>query len=300
MHHIVGSFDLQGHRGCRGLRPENTIAGFQHALALGVSTLELDIALSADGVPIVSHDPQLNPAITRGPDHAWLAAPGPLIHAVPAAALAAYDVGRIRAGTPYAAEFADQVAVDGARIPALAEVCALAAGARVKVRLNIELKTFPDRPLLTASPEAMAEAVVAVLAAHALLDRTTIQSFDWRSLDFLAARHPTLARAYLTSTGTLRPLWLAGRDPGSRPAWQVVAEAAGGRTTWSPQFRTLTAELVAAARGAGLVVLPWTVNAPADMARLIAWGVDGIISDRPDLLRQVLAAKGMPLPPAAS
>jgi glycerophosphoryl diester phosphodiesterase len=300
MRHIVGSFDLQGHRGCRGLRPENTIAGFQHALALGVGTLEMDIALAADGVPVVSHDPQLNPDITRTADLAWLAAPGPVIHAVPAARLAVFDVGRIRPGTAYAAEYPDQVAVDGARIPALAEVCALVAGARAPVRLNIELKTFPDRPQLTAAPQVMAEAVVAVLASHRLLDRTTIQSFDWRSLDWLARHHAGVARSYLTARETLRPLWLAGREPAGRPAWQVVADAAGAPTTWSPQFRLLDAPAVRAAQAAGLAVLPWTVNRPADMARLIEWGVDGIISDRPDLLRQVLAEKGMPLPPAAS
>jgi glycerophosphoryl diester phosphodiesterase len=292
------SFDVQGHRGCRGLRPENTLAGFQHAMALGVTTLEMDIAVSADGVPIVHHDPALNPDITRGPDHAWLAATGPLIRGLRAAELGAYDVGRIRPGTRYAAEFADQVPVDGARIPRLADVAALVAGAPVPVRLNIELKTFPDRPQLTVAPQAMAEAVVAVLDAHGLAPRTTIQSFDWRSLDWLAERRPDIARAYLTEPRTMDPIWLGGRAAGGGQPWQVVA-AAGGRT-WSPLHRTLTAEAIAAAHALGLFVLPWTVNQAPDMARLIDWGVDGIITDRPDRLRAVLAGRGMPLPPQAA
>jgi glycerophosphoryl diester phosphodiesterase len=291
-------FDVQGHRGCRGLRPENTLAGFQHALALGVSTLEMDIAVSADGVPVVHHDPALNPDITRGPDHAFLPATGPLIRSLQVADLAAFDVGRIRAGTRYAADFPDQVPVDGARIPALDHVSTLVAGASLPVRMNIELKTFPDRLTLTVAPSAMADAVMAVLDAHGLAARTTIQSFDWRSLDWLAANRPEISRAYLTSPRTMDALWLGGRDPGIRPAWQLVAGAGG--TIWSPPWRTLTAPAVAEARAAGLAVLPWTVNEAPDMARLIDWGVTGIITDRPDRLRAVLAEKRLPLPPAAS
>jgi glycerophosphoryl diester phosphodiesterase len=291
-------FDVQGHRGCRGLRPENTLAGFQHALALGVSTLEMDIAVTADGVPIVHHDPALNPDITRGPDHAFLPATGPLISSLRVAELAAFDVGRIRPGTRYAADFPDQVPVDGARIPTLDQVAALVAGASLPVRMNIELKTFPDRPALTVAPTAMAAAVVAVLDVHGLAGRATIQSFDWRSLDWLAANRPEVSRAYLTSPRTMDAVWLAGRAPGIRPAWELVA-GAGGKI-WSPPWRTLTAAAVAAARASGLAVLPWTVNAAADMAPLIDWGVVGIITDRPDRLRDVLREKRMPLPPAAS
>jgi glycerophosphoryl diester phosphodiesterase len=290
--------DVQGHRGCRGLRPENTLAGFQHAMALGVTTLELDIAVSADGVPVAHHDPALNPDITRGPDHAFLPAAGPPIRALDTAALAAFDVGRIRPGTRYAAEFPDQVPVDGARIPTLDRVAALVAGAPVPVRLNIELKTFPDQPQLTVAPEAMAAAVLAVLDAHRLTPRATIQSFDWRSLDWLAANRPEVARAHLTSPRTMDPLWLGGRAPGARPAWQVALEA--GAAIWSPHWRGLDARAVAEARAAGLSVLPWTVNEAPDMARLIGWGVTGIITDRPDRLRSVLREKGLPLPPAAS
>lgn len=267
-------------------------------MALGVTTLEMDIALSADGVPIVHHDPALNPDITRGPDHAWLQESGPLIRDLPAARLGAFDVGRIRPGTRYAAEFPDQVPVDGARIPTLAEVARLVVGAPVPVRLNIELKTFPDRPDLTVAPEAMAAATVAVLDEHGLVARTTIQSFDWRSLDWLASARPDVARAYLTSPRTLLDSWLGGRAPGSRTAWQLVVEA-GGRT-WSPSYRMLSAAVVAAARGAGLFVLPWTVNEAPEMIRLIDWGVHGIITDRPDRLRDVLAERRMSLPPRAA
>src|SRR5580698_9247957 len=110
------AFNLQGHRGARGLFPENTLEGFAAALAIGVTTFELDVAMTADGVPVVSHDAAFNPDLVRGPDGAWLAAPGPLISTLRLAELAAYDVGRMRPGSEYAAQFPGQAPHDGARI----------------------------------------------------------------------------------------------------------------------------------------------------------------------------------------
>ena len=133
---------IVGHRGARGLYPENTLTAFAGALALGVDALELDVALTADGLVVVSHDPALNPNITRDAAGAWLAEPGPLIRSLTAAQLAAYDVGRLRPGTRYAALFPDQSPRDGERIPPLADVLRLAD----RARFVIELKTFPARP----------------------------------------------------------------------------------------------------------------------------------------------------------
>lgn len=291
-------FDLQGHRGCRGLRPENTINGFRHAMALGVTTMELDVGLTADGVPAVYHDVALNPDITRGPDGAFLAGPGPLLRSLRMADLAAYDVGRIRPGSGYAATYPDQVPEDGARIPTLGEVVALVAGAAAPVRLDIEVKVLPARPGATARFEAITQAVLATLDVLDMAGRATIRSFDWRVLDWLARHRPGISRAYLSEPETLTPLWLAGREPRGRPAWQLVAEAGG--TLWSPLHQALTEAEVRGARGAGLSVVPWTVNQKAEMRRLVDWGVDGIITDFPDRLRAVLAEKKVPLPPAAA
>lgn len=301
-------FDLQGHRGARGLAPENTLAGFARALAIGVSTLEMDIAVTADGVVVVSHDPALNPDLTRGPDGRFIDPPGPAIRSLTLAELRRFDVGRIRPGSRYAALFPHQVPADGERIPTLAEVIALTRrlGAET-VRFNIETKLFPDRPELTVPAEVMAERLAAVLAAAGVEGRATVQSFDWRSLAWFRAHRPGVALSFLTSAygaaDTVSPRggapspWLAGHDParfgGSIP--RTVA-AAGGRI-WSPDQRGLTAAAVAEARALGLAVIPWTVNDPAAMARLIDWGVDGIITDYPDRLRAVLAARGLALPP---
>jgi glycerophosphoryl diester phosphodiesterase len=120
------AFDLQGHRGARGLAPENTLAAFARALEIGVTTLETDLAVTKDGVIVLSHDPVLNPDIVRGPDGQWLAAPGPAINSLTLAELKRYDVGRIKPATKYAQQFAGQTPVDGQRIPTLAELFDLA------------------------------------------------------------------------------------------------------------------------------------------------------------------------------
>ncbi len=303
------AFDLQGHRGARGLVPENTLEGFAAALNLGVTTLEMDTGVTADGAVVVMHDPTLNPDITRGPDGAWITPPGPAVRSLTLAELQRHDVGRIRPGTRYAATFPDQVPADGARIPTLDAVLALAAAASPTVRFNIETKVFPHRPTVTVPPEVMAEAVADVIIRAGMADRAVVQSFDWRTLAWLREHRPAIARSYLTSQsggedtvasrdGVPSP-WLAGLDAAAHGNSVPRLVAAAGGTIWSPNFRDLTEAIVAEARSLGLTLLPWTVNDAATMERLIAWGVDGIITDRPDILRGVMAARGMALPPPA-
>jgi glycerophosphoryl diester phosphodiesterase len=279
-------FVRSGHRGARGLFPENTLEGFTAALKLGVTSLELDVAITSDGVAMVIHDPELNPDIVRTPDGAWLPACGPAICTLTAAELARYDIGRLRPGSALAALYPQQTPIDGARIPTLAAVLALAAPAGVVV--DVELKTIPDRPEVSVAPAVMAEAVMAVLAAGPANTRMAIRSFDWRGLRHLRAHHPAMPLVYLTSPSTVAAsaLWWDGAAcTGSVPA-AVAAEAHGApwQAVWAPQHDSLTQAGLAEAHTLGLGVVPWTVNAPEDMARLIGWGVDGLCTDRPDLL----------------
>ena len=303
-----GPFDLQGHRGARGLAPENTLVAFARALSLGVTTLELDTVVTRDGVVVVSHDAVLNPDLTRGPDGKWLEGPGPIILTLTRAELLRYDVGRARPGGLTALRFPEQVGVDGTRLPTLAEVYALAKRAgNESVRFNVETKLDPTKPDETPAPEPFADAVLAVVRAAGALTRTSIQSFDWRTLLRVQKIAPEVETCYLTvETGEDqiqrgRPgasPWLAGLDVddhgGSLPR---LVKAAGGRC-WSPSARDLTKEALAEAHRLGLRVVPWTVNEPAEMAALIDLGVDGLISDRPDVARRVMAEKGLPLPRA--
>lgn len=300
------AFDLQGHRGARGLAPENTLGGFSRALAIGVTTLETDLGVTKDGVLVLSHDPLLNADIVRGPDGAWLASPGPAIHSLTLAELARYDVGRIRPGSKYAGTFAAQTPADGARIPTLAQLFALAEASGKKPRFNIETKLSPDKPHETSDADTFARLVVDAIRAAGLERRVTIQSFDWRTL--LAARRlaPEIETVCLTYEGTLEDRteggmrkpspWLAGLDPADFERSVPRLAAATGCGTWSPYFKELSAPAVAEAHALSLKVVPWTVNTREDLGAVIDMGTDGLITDYPDRAREVMAARGMALP----
>ena len=298
------AFDLQGHRGSRGLAPENTLPAFERALALGVTTLELDVGLTADGVVVVSHDPYLNPAIARDAAGEWLAGSrGPLIKSLTLAQLQAFDVGRIRPGTPYANSFATQEARDGTRVPTLASLFELVKARRSDVRFNIETKVFPNRPEDTAAPEVLTQALLAVIRQAGMQSRVSIQSFDWRTLQLVQKLAPAIPTVYLTTRSATNdsaadPAWTAGFKLAEHGSVPKMVKAAGG-AVWSPNGPAVTEALVKEAHALGLQVIPWTINLPGDMERLIGWGVDGLITDYPDRLREVLARRGLPLPAPA-
>ena len=275
-----------GHRGARGLLPENTLAGFAGALALGVDALELDVALTADDVVVVTHDPALNPDHTRDAGGAWLSGPGTLIRSLRAAELAAYDVGRLRPRTRYAALFPDQQPRDGARIPLLHDVLRLTPD----VRCIIELKTFPAEPGRGAGAPQLAEAVIAEADAAGATPRITVEGFDWRGPRHLRRTRPDVRLAWLTTAATMRDaaIWWGGPHPADFGGSVPRAVAAEGGPVWAPDHRDLTAALLAEAHALGLLVMPWTVNRPSRMRRLIGWGVDGLVTDRPDLARAEL------------
>ena len=191
----AGAFDLQGHRGARGLAPENTLPAFATALSIGVTTLELDLAMTSDGVLVVSHDRRLNPDHTRGPDGAFLDGEGPAIRSLTLAELQRYDVGRLKPGTAYAAAFPEQRGMDGVRIPTLTAVFDLVR--RVKadhVRFNIETKLTPTSGADTPDPETFAAVVLQAVGEAGRAARVSIQSFDWRTLMVLRRIAPPIER----------------------------------------------------------------------------------------------------------
>ena len=289
----VAAFDLQGHRGARGLAPENTLPAFRKALDLGVDTLECDLAITRDGVVVIHHDLRLNPDTTRGPDGKWLDEPGPAIAELALAQLQRYDVGRLKPGTEYAKSFPDQQPADGTTIPRLADLLELVReSGNTRVGFDCETKVSPLEPAATLPPEAFAQRVIAQIRAAGMERRFVIQSFDWRTLQVVQKEAPEIRTMYLTSPRTLAPgadgrpsPWLGGFAPelygGSVPR---AVSAAGGRI-WAPNQAFLTPALLAEARALGLTVIPWTVNDPAMIAKLLDMGVDGIISDRPDLVQ---------------
>jgi|1115.fasta_scaffold01105_6 glycerophosphoryl diester phosphodiesterase len=299
-------FDLEAHRGGRGLAPENTLAAFDNAIDLGVTTLELDIGLTADGVVVISHDTSLNPDHTRDASGAWLAPKsGAAIRSLTLAQLQTYDVGRLNPSSNYGKQFALQQPRDGERIPTLAalfeRVQARGANAAT-VRFNIETKIDPNKPAETAAPEPMVRALLAEIDKAKMAGRVTIQSFDWRTLALVGQLAPQLPRAYLTTPRTLQDRrWTAGLELSnfaSVPQMVKAAAANGpGPVIWSPAYADLSPAVIKEAQKLGMTVLPWTVNQRADMLRLMDWGADGIITDYPDVLRDLMRERGLPLPP---
>lgn len=292
-----------GHRGAAGLFPENTLAGFAGACALGLDAVELDVLVSADGELIVHHDFRLNPDIARTADGAWIgpAAP-PAIKELTLSRLKTYDIGRLRPNSAYGRRYPAQTPADGERIPTLREAIALfKKSCRPPTRLLVEIKTSPEAPDLTPPPEWVSERVVRMLKEEGVAERAWVLSFDWRNLAHIQKSAPEIATVHLTivspGLNNVKPLqpgpspWLTGIDVddvgGSAPR---AVQAAGGRV-WSPHFRNLTRESLAEARQLGLLVSVWTPDTADDLKKMIEWQVDAITTNRPDLLKSLLEAK---------
>jgi glycerophosphoryl diester phosphodiesterase len=300
------AFDLQGHRGARGLRPENTLAAFSFALATGVTTLETDLAVSKDGALVISHDSRLNPDVVRTADGRWLAERGPPIHSLTLSEIKRYDIGRLNPGSAYARQFPEQRPEDGERFPTLAEVFALVKSQNRPARLNIETKITPDNAGETVDADTFARLTVEAIRNAGFADEATIQSFDWRTLVAAKKLAPEIETACLTietpgddtirrDANTPSP-WLGGFDIRAYDGSLPRAVKAAGCSTWSPFWGNVTAANITESHALGIKVLPWTVNDPRDMTRLIDMNVDGLITDYPDRARRVMAGKSIPLP----
>jgi glycerophosphoryl diester phosphodiesterase len=300
------AFDLEGHRGTRGLAPENTLAAFRRAIEIGVTTIETDMAVTKDDVIVISHDPFLNPDVVRGPDGQWLTSQGPPIHTLTLSELRRYDIGRLNPASQYARQFPEQRAVDGERFPQLSELFDLGKASSKPVRFNIETKITPTSGADTPDPATFAKLVITAVHAANVGDRVTVQSFDWRTLIEVKRIAPDIETSCLTiqtkDNDTVQSpdggpsRWHAGLDPRDHGGSLPALVKAAGCTTWSMFWRNLTPKDFAAAHALGLKVLPWTVNDRSEMSRLIELGVDGIITDYPDRLRSIMAEKKMALP----
>jgi glycerophosphoryl diester phosphodiesterase len=299
------AFDVQGHRGARGHAPENTLAAFRRAIELGVTTIETDVGVTQDDVLVIAHDRHLNPAIVREANGRWLQGPGPTIRSLAVAELKRYDVGRLDPASSYAKQWAQQVPSDGQRIPALTDLFALVRASGKPTGINIETKLSPLAPDDTVAPAAFARLLVDEIRAADFTDRVTVQSFDWRTLVEVKRLAPEIRTVCLTTEGgngdTVKPdasgrsPWHAGlslAEAGSLPKLVKAAQC----DTWSPFFRNVTAERVRDAKALGLLVVPWTVNEPADIALMLDANVDGLISDYPDRVTKLLAARGVRTP----
>lgn len=292
-------FDLQAHRGGRGETTEESLQAFAKAIELGVTTLELDIVISRDGHPMVWHDPLIQadkctdsaPAYPGDPQFPYV---GALVRDLSLDQLRTLDCGKLLTSYPEAE------VVTNNRIATLTEVFALADSYPVPVRYNIETKVEADKPEMSATPQQFVDVIMAAVRTAGKTDRVEIQSFDWRTLPMVRAADPSIPLVALWDDSTFVPgsPWLNGIDPAAVPD-PITAATMVGANILSPDYSLVDAAFVERAHASGLKVIPWTVNDAGAMNAQIAAGVDGIITDYPTRLRDVMAERGMALPPGA-
>jgi glycerophosphoryl diester phosphodiesterase len=294
----VRNFELQGHRGARGMRPENTLPSFEFALDAAVTSIETDVHLSADDVPVLFHDPVIDAKLCRLP-----ATLGPrrLVRDLTCAELRSFPADRNPDSTrfpeqqavvgPLSAMLAKETGVDPFAIPTVAELLAFVrayageAGERAgkspsrrenaaRVVIDLELKRVPFCPQTIgddfrgSEPGLLERRVVAEIRQADMLPRARVRSFDHRVLAAVKKLEPDLTTALLMAETA--PLF-----PG-----RLAREA--GADLYCPDYRFVDEELVRRAHADGVRVLPWTVNDPGDAEKLLSWGVDGITTDFPE------------------
>ncbi len=262
-------FDLQGHRGARGLAPENSLQGFVKAFNLGVNTLEMDVVITKDKQMVVSHEPWMHSNICKQHD-------GSLIPKEEEKSFNIYEMTyqEVRAfdcGTLYFEKFPEQE-LTFAQKPLMRDVLqmmdSLAKNHGRKINYNIEIKSLPEGDgVFHPKPEEFSELVVNLIAAESNLDRVSLQSFDFRVLNYLHKTYPEIALAALVYEETYE---------------SAMARLGFTPHIYSPYFKQVDKKLVKKVQAQGMKLIPWTVNEVADMKRLLKQGVDGLITDYPD------------------
>ncbi|KJK47586.1 glycerophosphodiester phosphodiesterase [Lentzea aerocolonigenes] len=292
-------FDLQAHRGGIGLTVESTLKAFGKALELGVTTLELDLQITRDGREVITHDRRTNPdkcldtkpAFPGDPDFPYA---GKYVKDLTFAQVRTLDCGSTRWS-----QYPDQELSPGARMPTLAELFDLARKHRAwGIRFNIETKVEAAAPHETAPREQFVQRAVREIRRSGFLNNVTIQSFDWGTLMRMREVEPRLPLVALTQPEFLRPgsPWTGGLNLDDFGGSVAKAVRSFGAKALSPVHTMVTKELVAEAHREGLVVIPWTVDDVPRMHEIIDTGADGLITDYPDRLRNVLKERGFKLP----
>ena len=279
-----GHFDVEGHRGAKGLVVENTLASFAAAFEAGVTGVELDVRLTVDGELVVWHDPVLLPLKCRatGPDVV-----GRRVDELTLAQLRTVDVGS--RGRP---DLPGQRTDPGARIATLREVVGHGLDRSPTVWWTIELKVDPRDRTEAARRDELLDGVLDVVHDLGVDDRCFVHSFNWSVLERAREVAPEVARSALVESGvTWVPgsPWTGGVDVAAHGDDMAAGAAEVGAHVLSPEHVLVDAALVDRAHDLGLGVLPWTVNDPDDIRAVVAAGVDGLVSDYPDRALAVVA-----------
>lgn len=308
-------FDLEAHRGGRDVRPENTLYSYAYAIELGATSIECDMQLTKDGQIVMSHNPILNSDITRDENGNYIENNKYDIRLMTVDELKKFDVGVMdpNCGEYYDLHGKTQFTYD-AKIPTLEELMQLIQSYGDKnIVLNIETKSYPDPASAgyknNADPKKFVEVFNNIVKKYDMEDRVVLQSFDWQALIEMKKLNPNISTSALwqeqpswgRDSESLRRYekkkspWLGGLDIKDYQGNPVKAAHAIGADIISPYYTEISKQDVDEAHSLGMKVVPWTVNNEKDMNMLLDMGVDGIISDKPWLLKQVLEKRNIKL-----
>ena len=283
-HGKPGFISLVGHRGARGLMPENTIEGFKYILDNDIIAIEFDVLLTKDEVPIITHDFHLSKSTTRNADGNWLLKNGPRISDLTINDLQTFDVGGVDKRSSYGSLYPEQAFLSDVRIPKLSDLLELACLPKGQnLFLLLEIKSDPS-----IEKRKIIEHIVFEIQERSLSNRVVLHSFDWDLLNECSLIAPEMPRSYLSQMPE------SSDDPFDKPPEEIspdfssfncsipeAIQAAGGHL-WCPYFKDITVDLVTEAHNLGLPVCTWTVNEVEDIENMIDMGIDGIITDYTD------------------
>ena len=290
---------LVGHRGARGLLPENSMIGFDFSLSIGINLLEFDVFLSRDNVPVITHNYRLQTSATRGPNGRFISGQGPRVSSLLVEEIESYDIGRLDGNTSYGQRFPDQAQLDGIKIPRLVDLLQLLSQPRYEsVCMMLELKSDPNLMDNQVSRQQFVSIVDKTLRSAGMTQRALLHSFDWGLLAECQKQIPDMPLSFLTQ---LKENGLSvGEDssanlsPGlNKPGVSIPDEVSkAGGSVWCPHFSEINRNDLARARDLGLCVGVWTVNEPQDIKAMISLGVDSIVTDYPGRAQKILLDLG--------
>ena len=288
---------IYGHRGARGVLPENTLESFKYLFENNIHAYETDILISKDFIPVITHDFRLDPSYTKDINDNWIEDENIKIIDLTYDQILQFDVGTLNKLSKYGRKFINQKSLQNQKIPKLSELLKLTSDNIVEnLLINLEIKSTPIEKNLTPEPDAMVKIIIDEVSRSNLEDRIIYSSFDWRVLREIKERDSKIPRAYLTSgaRGKIydKSPWLDFTPLHNGVELPELIKALGG-SAWHPNYKDVNKEIVQISHDKGLPVNVWTVNRESDMLRMIDYGVDGIMTDYPLKLKELCERKNI-------
>ncbi len=288
-----------GHRGARGIMPENSMIGFELTLSNGVSLLEFDVILTADRIPVITHNHHVHAPTFRDKKGFFVDGIEPKISELTFAEIESFDIGRTNSLSIYGKRFPEQAQFDGIRVPRLSELLALVNKPEyLHAHLMLEVKSDPIFADDTQAKKILVHKIVQEIRSYSLEGRTILHSFDWGLLAECQRQAPDMPTSFLTELPNNTDG--IGEDSSNAIGPDLRACAADipdmvkkeGGLFWCPYFKDVTVKSIKHAQNIGLCVGVWTVNEEIDIDKMIDFGVDAIVTDYPERLQQRLFKRG--------